>query len=119
MDRIYETSLLLDFYGQLLTDRQYAILDLYYNNDYSLGEIAENFGISRQGVYDYIKRSRDILKKFEDKLGLVHRFVTNIEKARKAQELLRKIDTSVLNDEDRKRIECVEGIIEELINEKD
>jgi len=74
MDKVYEAALLLDFYGQLLTKRQFEILDLYLNNDYSLGEIAEHLNISRQGVYN-IKRGRAMLDRMEEKLGLVHKFL--------------------------------------------
>jgi len=74
MDNVYEISLLLDFYGQLLTKRQYEILDLHFNNDYSLGEIAEQLSISRQGVYDSVKKGKAVLNEMEQKLGLVKKF---------------------------------------------
>ena len=68
-----EMTLLFDFYGELLTDKQRDFFDLYYNNDYSLSEIAENVGITRQGVRDIINRAGIILRNMEDKLGLVAR----------------------------------------------
>ena len=62
---IYEISMLLDFYGQLLTDNQYMCMDMYYNQDLSLSEIADEIEISRQGVHDFIKRGRAILADYE------------------------------------------------------
>lgn len=64
-------SELLDRYGTLLSEKQYRILDGYYNNDLSLSEIAENEGITRQGVGDFVKRSEAQLLEFEEKLGLL------------------------------------------------
>lgn len=61
---------LLDFYGDILTDRKKEVLDMYYNEDFSLAEIAEQIGISRQGVRDIIKKAEEELNFFEEKLGL-------------------------------------------------
>ena len=61
---------LLDFYGDVLTERKKEVLDMYYNEDLSLAEIAEQIGISRQGVRDLIKKAEDELLFLEDKLGL-------------------------------------------------
>lgn len=63
-------SELLDRYGALLSEKQQRILDGYYNNDLSLSEIAENEGITRQGVSDFVKRSEAQLFEFEEKLGM-------------------------------------------------
>lgn len=68
-------SMLMDFYGQLLTDKQLSALDMYYNEDLSLAEIADEFGISRQGVRDNIKRGEKQLSEYEEKLGLAKRFL--------------------------------------------
>lgn len=65
---------LLDFYGQLLTDRQREIADLYWSDDLSLGEIAEITGLSRQGVRASLEKTRTILGTYEEKLGLAQRF---------------------------------------------
>lgn len=62
MDNVYKMSMLLDFYGQMLTKRQYEIMDLHFNSDYSLGEIAQHFNISRQGVHDNIKGAKEYLQ---------------------------------------------------------
>jgi predicted DNA-binding protein YlxM (UPF0122 family) len=67
-------ALLFDFYGELLTDRQKEFYDLYYNEDLSLAEIAENYGITRQGVRDVIVRAEAILTETEDKTGIIRRY---------------------------------------------
>ena len=73
-NQTYRMTMLYDFYGELLTDRQKEFFDLYYNEDLSLGEIAENNGISRQGVRDVIVRAEATMLEFEDKTGLIRRF---------------------------------------------
>lgn len=72
-DRI-EINSLFDFYGPLLTEKQQDYLKLYYQQDYSLGEIADDLAVSRQAVYDNIKRSEKILKDYEKTLHLVADF---------------------------------------------
>ncbi len=66
--------ILLDFYGGLLTEKQASALDGYYNQDLSLAEIAEDMGISRQGVMAFLKQGEKHLRDFEEKLGLASRF---------------------------------------------
>ena len=61
---------LLDFYGELLSERKRSVMDMYFNEDFSLAEIAVEIGISRQGVRDIIKKSEDELMFYEEKLGL-------------------------------------------------
>lgn len=75
MEKNVEVSLLLDFYGELLKPSCKQAVDLYYNEDLSLSEIADQMGITRQGVRDNIKRSEVQLFEFEEKLGLLKRFV--------------------------------------------
>ncbi len=67
-------GVLLDFYGELLTERKRLALDMYYNEDLSLAEIASEIGISRQGVRDMIKKAQDELVFYESKLGLAKKF---------------------------------------------
>ena len=62
-------SVLLDIYGSLLTDKQREIMEFYYNEDLSLGEIADELGISRQGVHDAVKKGSDALDEYDEKLG--------------------------------------------------
>lgn len=115
MDDVLEISLLLDFYGQVLTKRQYEILDLHYNSDYSLGEIAEQLNISRQGVYDNIKRGKAVLSDLESKLSLVAKFSVQREKAQKALEALTEIKEDLLDEHTRKVIADVRKSIREMI----
>lgn len=75
MEDFVRQSLLFDFYGDLLTDHQKSVYESYIQEDLSLSEIAEDAGISRQGVHDLIKRCRHILEGYEDKLHLVERFL--------------------------------------------
>jgi len=69
-----ELCLLFDFYGEMLTDKQHELFDLYYNEDLSLSEIAEHAGITRQGVRDAVVRAEHTLTALEDKLHLVSRY---------------------------------------------
>ena len=82
-------TVLLDLYGALLTEKQQGIMTLYYDEDLSLGEIAAEFGISRQGVHDAVKHCEKALLEYEDKLGLLAAQKTHVEELRefKAQAL--------------------------------
>ena len=75
---------LLDFYGDVLTERRRDALDFYYNDDMSLAEIAEEMGISRQGVRDLIKKAEEELFFYEEKLGLARKFESAQKHAKKA-----------------------------------
>ncbi len=80
MEKIVEQGLLYDFYSELLTDHQKKIYEDAVFEDMSLGEIAEEYGISRQGVHDLIRRCDNILQEYENKLHLVSKFMTVREK---------------------------------------
>ena len=71
MDKNVEIGLLLDFYGNFLTDRQREIIELYYEENLSFTEIAENLEISKQAVSHAVKRSEKILYDTEEKMGLL------------------------------------------------
>lgn len=88
---VKELSLLLDFYGELLSERKQAVLALYYNEDFSLAEIADEIGISRQGARDLIKKAEEELHRFEEKLGLVERF----EEAKRRLKTIRHLSKGV------------------------
>lgn len=73
-DERTKLNILFDFYGELLTNKQKDIFKMYYEEDFSLGEIAEEFNITRQAVYDVLKRVQKSLNEYESKLKLVDRF---------------------------------------------
>mgnify|MGYP002508956482 CR=1 FL=1 len=85
-NQTYRMTMLFDFYGELLTAKQKEYFDLHYNADYSLGEIAEMTGISRQGVWDIIKRAEETLRKTEEKTGLIRRFHTMKQQLQQVRE---------------------------------
>ena len=91
-------SFLLDFYGDVLSERKRTVLEYYYNDDLSLSEIADEIGISRQGVRELIKKAEEELHFYEEKLGLAARFG---DAQKYAQELLSLIDASNVSDEIR------------------
>ena len=76
MTKDLSVSVLMDFYGELLTQKQIEALNGYYNQDLSLAEIAEEMDISRQGVRDFIKKGELHLIEFEEKLGLAEKFLS-------------------------------------------
>ena len=88
LEKLVEIGLLFEQYKMLLTDKQQEIVSLYYNEDYSLGEISENLKVSRQGVYDTLKRSEKILREYEAKLGLVAKMK---ERERFTQDIYNKV----------------------------
>ena len=92
MDKVLEQTLLYDFYGELLTDHQKQIYEDVVLNDYSFSEVAEEKGISRQGVHDLIKRCNKILQEYESKLHLVEKFVTIKEQIEEMEKSLRETE---------------------------
>ncbi|MEE0945058.1 MAG: YlxM family DNA-binding protein [Clostridia bacterium] len=98
MSKNLTMTVLLDFYGELLTDKQRQALVSYYDEDCSLSEIAENMSISRQGARDFIKRGEAQLLEFEEKLGLASRFmkinqlVDELEKSNLPENVQKLID---------------------------
>lgn len=89
IDDIAEQSLLYDFYGQLLTERQQQIIDMYTQENLSLAEISQELGISRQAVHDALRTARKSLGGYEEKLGLVQRHLRSMD-------VIEEIDSSIL-----------------------
>lgn len=74
VEKLVEVGILYDFYGKLLSDKQYSAIELYYIHDLSLAEIGEELNITRQGVFDTLKRAENKLYEYEEVLGLVNKF---------------------------------------------
>lgn len=91
VEKMYEISMLYDFYGELLTPRQKSIMQYYYEDNYSLGEIADEIGVSRQAVYDAVRKAEKSLHSYEDKLGLVKRFIETEADIEKAEQVIDEI----------------------------
>ena len=92
-NQTYRMTMLFDFYGEVLTPRQKEFFDLYYNEDLSLAAIAENYGISRQGVRDVIVRAEAIMTDLEDKTGLMKRFMLMQQQVQAILDAAEKIQT--------------------------
>jgi predicted DNA-binding protein YlxM (UPF0122 family) len=107
-------SLLLDFYGDILSERQKEILDFYYNDDLSLAEIAENYDISRQGVRSVLKKGETILVEMEEKLHLAERFSSVQEKSSQIALELQEITSSIENKEISRKIQDLTSQIKDL-----
>ena len=115
MEKIFEQALLYDFYGELLTEHQRSIYEDAVYNDMSLGEIAEQNGISRQGVHDFIKRCDRILQDYEAKLHLVERFERAKSKIQEIESLTEAESSGEVQSDCMKRIrELAEQLLEEL-----
>lgn len=93
MEKLLEQTLLYDFYGELLTEHQKQIYEDVVLNDYTLSEVAQEQGISRQGVHDLIKRCNRILQEYEAKLHLVERFLTIKNRIEEMENTLRDAET--------------------------
>ena len=87
MEKFVEQTLLYDFYGELLTERQQQVYESVVLEDYSLSEVAEDLVISRQGVHDMIKRCNHTLEEYESRLHLVEKFLCIRKQVQKIKEL--------------------------------
>lgn len=121
MSKNLEVSVLFDFYGEMLTEKQKDVIDLYYNEDLSLAEIAEHEGISRQGVRDNIKRGEVFLYELEDKIGYVRQYRATEKLLDELQQLNQQLYTInkkyVYHNEIRLLSERLDQAIEDYRNE--
>lgn len=88
MEKYFMMSYLIDIYASLLTEKQVKVLEYYYNDDISLSEIAGILNISRQGVYDTLKRAEKIVLEYDEKLELLKKYEQNIKMLEKAEALI-------------------------------
>ena len=105
-------SILLDIYGKLLTEKQYNMLNDYYNNDLSLAEIAENENITRQAVRDNLKNGENNLLEYETKLGLMEK---SLKQEKLIESLIQDIDNAKDNEEALKLLQKVKTKLRGLI----
>jgi hypothetical protein len=113
LDEIVQQSILYDFYGDLLSDHKKQIFEDYVLNDLSLSEIASEQGISRQGVYDIVKRCTQELKEYEEKLMLVQRFQAMKDKLGEIKEIAVKASAG----KDMTQINRIALLADELLKE--
>ena len=113
---IVQKTLMFDFYGQLLTEKQRDIVEMYYTDDLSLSEISEQIGISRQGVYDALKRAESILVEYETRLGLVEKFLQQRSLLAKVSNMLDEIiygdDETIIDI--KNRVSNIKSFVEKL-----
>lgn len=114
MDKNLDIGMLMDFYGQMLTDKQTDAIDFYYNQDFSLAEIAEEMKISRQGVRDLIKRAEKQLFELEEALGLVEKFLSINRKIGEIQSCCDELYEKSEEEQTRKTIKKISGLIKEI-----
>ena len=120
-NQAYRMAMLYDFYGDLLTDRQKEFYDLYYNEDLSLAEIAENYGLTRQGGREVIVRAEAYLTEIEDKTGLIRRFHTMQDQLKEVAACavqIRAINDARLNDRELEDLaQRIQSLTDILIQE--
>ena len=112
MEKFVEQTLLYDFYGELLNEHQKSIYRGAVFNDLSLSEIADEYGISRQGVHDLIKRVNNTLNGYEEKLHLVSKFIDTKKKVHRIVELSEEF----IKDGNVENIRSIQNIAEDIID---
>ena len=119
IEKMVEIGLLFEQYKGLLTDKQREIVSLYYEEDYSLGEISENLNVSRQGVYDTLKRSEKILKDYEEKLKLVYKIQQQEKFIKTIEDKIVDIKQDLLQNKDCAnlipKLENIEDVCREML----
>lgn len=117
MEKIVRQSLLYDFYGELLTEHQKQIYEDVINNDMSYSEIAGVYQISRQGVYDMVKRCDKILEDYEEKLQLVKKFVTARKQIEEMKACISRLKTDNSDPNLKDEIAELEQISERILGD--
>jgi predicted DNA-binding protein YlxM (UPF0122 family) len=115
LEKVAWVTLLYDFYGQLLTEKQQKFLELYYEDDLSLGEIADKFTVSRQAVHDSLKRAVQILVKYEEELGLAANFTEQRSKVAEALALAEEFLLSPNSVDGFKKIKQIKELLLEIM----
>ncbi|WP_027634195.1 putative DNA-binding protein [Clostridium hydrogeniformans] len=115
MEKRVEISLLMDFYGELLTDKQKSIMMLYYNEDLSLKEISELNETSRQAIHDLIKRCYKQLLSYEEKLGLLEKSLSQEKAKEEILKELNSLDHQIVDEKQKKKIYNIEQLVKETI----
>lgn len=110
MDEIARRTLLFDFYSPLLTDKQQEIFDLYYQQDLSLGEIAEIQQVSRPAVFDLLRRTEEALNAYEEKLSLVKKYLAS---SLILEEMKTEVD-NIEGKENKNKIDKINSLIAQL-----
>lgn len=113
MEKNIKMSILLDIYGKLLTEKQYNLLNDYYNNDFSQSEIAENEEITRQAVRDNLKKGENNLLEYEEKLKIMEKNLISQNKINSALEDIKKLKNKISDKEIKKSLQSIE---EKLMN---
>lgn len=116
MDEILHLTLLFDFYGELLTEKQKQVFSLHYQDDLSLSEIGEELSISRQAVRDQLKRTEKILLDYEQKLGLVARFQEQKKSVRQMLEIMQDLEVDGLSQKRMHQIETMKEIAQTILS---
>ena len=111
MEKNVKVSMLCQIYGKLLTEKQYQFLEDYYNNDFSLSEMAQNYGITRQAVRDNIMKGENKLFEYEEKLGIMKKTMNQEQQIGKILSELEKINS---NFSDEKIADILENVKKEL-----
>ncbi len=114
MEKIVEQNYLYDFYGELLTDHQKRIYEDVVYQDLSISEIAKQEGVSRQGIFDMIKRCDKALQGYEEKLHLVERFLKNQKQIKLIYELTREDNQEDVQERMKQISEVAEKMLEEM-----
>lgn len=117
MEEIVKKALLYDFYGQLLTEHQRALYEDIVLNDLSYAEVAKEEGISRQGVYDLMKRCDKILTEYEEKLHLVEKFLNTKKKVTQINQFAKDIKNRNGDETLQEQIEQIEKISNAILEE--
>ena len=117
MDDVLKSTLLYDFYGELLTEKQKNVFECYHLNDFSLTEIAQELNISRQAVRDLLKRTETILEGYEGKLKLVEKFEMQKSMVREIKSLAEDIEkTENIDKVTVGKIEQIKKIADEILD---